>query len=171
MMLTKAPLPGPVHPDVMMLRNVLLEIPLGELLAYAAAAKTIGLGADDPAFRRRARTARAQLRRSGVNVVVVPGEGFLREKPEQTLARMEGRERRSMNRKARKVGESLAGIDVGQLAKDQQYAFFAQRTLVNLVYCATQTLTTRRMLAAVRQSESVLPMQRMLEVLTNGNPD
>jgi len=88
------PVSGQPHPDVLVVQEALAKLQPGENVPAGPIARKIGLDPKDDTFYRRAKTARDRLRRDGINVVAVPGEGFLRETAEQTLARHIGRERR-----------------------------------------------------------------------------
>ena len=162
------PIPGVPHPDVAVVTSVLREIESGGILPFEAVSKVLGYDARSAPGYRRAATARKHLRREGLNVIITR-IGFLRETSEQTLARHQGRERKSMRRKARKAGESLATINVLKLSLAQRADFFAERTINNVVYSVTDSRTQQKMLAAAKVSESVLPMQKALEVLGNGH--
>jgi hypothetical protein len=167
-MAKKAAIPFQPHPDVAIVRSLLAEIKPGEIMPYDKVAASISMTPKHPAFYSRHSTARNQLRRQGINIVVVPGEGFLRETTEQTLARHQGRERASMHRKARKAGESLATVDASTLTQEKQAEFFAERTINNVVYVATGSQARQKMLAAAKVATAEIPMAKALEVLQNG---
>lgn len=166
--MTAPPIPRMPHPDVAVVKSVLREIQPGDILPFDAVTKALGYDARTGPGYRRAATARNQLRREGISVVIA-GDGFLYETPEQTLARHQGRERKGMCRKARKAGESLATINVVKLTPDQRAEFYAERTTNNVVYRVTDSRMHQRLLAAAKVSEAVLPMQKALEVLGNGH--
>jgi len=166
--MAKKAIPFQPHPDVAIVRSLLAEIEPGEIMPYEEVAASISMKPSHPSFYSRHSTARNQLRKDGINIVVVPGKGFLRETAEQTLARHQGRERKSMHRKARKNGESLATVDAASLSQDKRAEFFAERTINNVVYVATGNQARQKMLAAAKVATAEIPMAKALEVLQNG---
>ena len=164
------PIPSQPHPDVAIVKAALLhDCQPGTVCPAATIAAAIQLKPTDPIFYRRQKKARDQLRREGVNIVSVRGEGFLRETPDQTMGRHQGRERKSMNRKARRNGESLAAVDVASFAEEKRAEYFAERTINNVVIVATGHQARQKMLAAAKATSAVLPMAKALLVLTNGS--
>ena len=162
------PIPRMPHPDVAIVKSVLREAKPGEIVPYEAVEKALGYSVRMAPGYSRTKTARNQLRHEGMNIVAVPGVGFLHETGEQALATHDGYERKGMCRKARKAGEKLANINPAALTQEQQYQFYAARTTNNIVYSVTGSKTQQKVLAAVKVSTSVLPMAKALEVLQNG---
>ena len=162
------PIPGQPHPDVAIVKDALRQIELGATISYDAVAQCIGLKPTNHVFRRRAHTARKQLRREGLNVVTVRGIGFLRQTADQTLAQHQGLERKGIRRKARKAGEALANVDIGALSEAKRPEFFAERTINNVVFQATSVSAAQKMLAAAKVSQAILPMAKALKILENG---
>lgn len=162
------PIPSQPHPDVAIVKSVLKEMKPGEVQPKEKAAAALGLKPDDPVLARRAAVARRQLRHEGINVICVPGVGFQWMTDEQTLTRHQGRERKGLLRKARKAGEALANIDVNALPEEKRPEFFAERTINNIVFLATNSQSRQKMLAAAKVAQKAIPMAKALEVLTNG---
>jgi hypothetical protein len=150
---------------VAVIQSALAEIKPGEIMPYDKAAAVLSLTTKDPVFYRRAASARANLRRQGISIIAVHGQGFLRETAAQTLARCNGRERLGIQRHSRKVGESLSGIDATALDKDQRDSYFAQRTINNIIHNACSVPTRQKLLGAVAASQCVLPMAQAVAVL------
>jgi len=162
------PIPGQPHPDVAIVAHVLRQLKPGDVVTYAAVAKAIGLADFDPIGRRRATTARRVLRAEGI-VVECSDQSFVRLDDVGILTRHSGRERKGINRKARRAGERLAAIDAVNLDANHRREFFAERTINNVVYMTTGHAAHKRLaIAIVASSMEVLPMARALEVLQNG---
>ena len=154
-----------IHPDVATVKALLSAAEIGGVIPYLTVSKAIAEPVTSPAFERRIKTAVGALRREGVNITRIPAKGLLRETNEQALARVQERERNSIGRKARKVGETLANIDVTALPTDRHADFFAERTINNLVFRATQPAARRKLALATANSNAVLPMADAIKAL------
>lgn len=157
------------HPDVEIIAAIFRKMVPGEVQPYDIAAKAVDMSPNDPVFFRRALAARRRLVRERISVVAAGGKrGFLRETPQQTVARHAGRERRSLHRKTERNGRSLSTVDVSALDGEQKSQFFAERTINNIAFVATGHAFKTKLLPVVKASCDTLPMARALELLMNG---
>jgi hypothetical protein len=154
---------------VAIVKHVLIELKPGDTIAREALAKAIGLTADDPVLYRRVTAASNQLRREGVVIAAQRGVGWIRMTDLMTLENHQGRERKSICRKARRAGERLAAVDAKQLPSEKQAEYYAERTINNVVFTATSAAGKTKMLAAAKAQSNTLPMALALDVLKNGD--
>ena len=162
------PVPGQPHPDVALVVSLFREMNPGDTVKYSRVAAAIAT-ADPAIIRRRSVAARRQLVQDGFDIVAVPAVGVHRNTAAETLARHEGRERRGIQRKAGKAAKALGTIDVAELSPDERFAFYAARTITNVIYAASGKTAGQKVLAAVKATEALLPMAKALEILRNGS--
>jgi len=154
------------HPDTQIIADLFASLNLGELVTYQQAAKALTMSPSDPVFRTRGRAAIKYLRIDrSINIGVIRKEGYVRETPEHTLARVRMSRRPSIRRRAKEVGELLSNTKPEELPEERRGEYFTERTVNNVIYQATATGTRKKLLAAVVQANATLPMARALEVL------
>ena len=159
------PIPGQPHPDVAIVKNVLREIEPGDVLPYEEAAKCLQLTADDPVFRRRSATARKQLEREQIVITCVPGKGFLRELPDQIKARVEGRETRTLRRKAGRNVRQLTAIDATKIPANERPELYGLLTVNRAVQVVTAKPARLKLVAAATAVSAELSVTKALQVL------
>ena len=167
----KPPISGLPHPDVEIVQGVFRNLTVGETITHEEVAKAIGMNADkdEEIVRRRATTARKRLcTNEGINIDAVRTLGYIRETDTQTLARVKGRDRRGVRRKARRMIKALECIEPGELNESQRQDYCAERMLAHVTYQANGPRAKQVMLAAAKVSQNQLPMSQALEVLKNG---
>jgi hypothetical protein len=160
------PVPGQPHPDVELIETELERLAPGEMVPYDPFEALLGYSVRRGVGYARMCTARRRLLSKGINIVVVRGEGLMRQTDAQTVATEAGS--RALRRLARRRGRRLATVDPAKLDEAQRAQFFAERTINNVVYVASGRETQQRVLAAAKVSQSQLPMAKALEVLSNG---
>ncbi len=161
------PIPGQPHPDVAIVKSVLMEIAPGEVVPYDTVAKCIGLRGDDPVFRRRCDTARKQLEKEGHVISCVRAEGVTMELGTQTKARVEGRETRSIQRKAKRNVRQLNTIDVSKIPAAQRPELYGLMTVNRAVQVVTSKPARLKLTAAATAVSAEITVTKALEVLMN----
>lgn len=165
------PIPGQPHPDVEIIKATLRELKPGEMIPPAAAAKAINATPADPAFWRRSTTARHQLEREGVVIVCATGQGFVRELPDQTLARVQGRETKTIRRRAGRNETQLRSINPADLPADQRPELYAMATIQRSVKTIVSKPAREKLLAAAKTVTAELTVSKALEVLREREQD
>jgi hypothetical protein len=148
----------PIHPNVQIVKSLLSLLKPGETASYEEISRAIGEPVKSRGFEARVKSAMRALHREGVNISRIKGESFLREDCCQSISRVQVRELKSMERKSRKTGRTLANINVSELPDAKKPDYFAMRTINNIVYAATQPAACKRVLAIARTSNAVIPM-------------
>jgi len=159
------PIPHQPHPDVAIVKAVLKDIPVGDVLPYADVARALSMSTSDPAFERRHSRARRQLEVEGIMVTCVPGVGFLRETAEQTRQRVSGRELRTIQRKANRTVRQLETIDIQAVPAEQRPEVYALMTQAKVAGVAAGKRANKKLAAAASDASSEIAMQKALEVL------
>lgn len=167
------PVRGQPHPDVFIIEGVLRNLQPGDSVPKQDLAAAIGMTLDDwKIVHRRVSRAKHRLRaREDINISAVPGVGYFRELPGQTVARVAEKERKSIRRKAHHSLQALRGVEVAALTSEQQHTYHATATIFGMTHRLNHESARQKVLAAVKVSRKQLPMADALEVLKNGGSD
>lgn len=164
-------LPGQPHPDVATMRHVLEEITPGAVLPYEEAARCIQVDYRSRVFRDRSSTARRQLEKEGVIISCVRGEGFMRELPTQTQARVSGREMKTLQRKARRNATQLASIDPSKIPEEDRPELYGLMTVTRVVQTVTSKRGKAKLTAACTAISSEVVTTKALQILQEREKD
>lgn len=159
------PVPGQPHPDVAIVKSVLSEVEPGSVIPYSKVAEAINYDPKSKEFYARCLTARKHLEREGVVFAAVPGEGFLRELPVQTKARVEGRETVSLRKKATRNITQLLSVDPRELPDGEQSELFAQLTINSVVKKVTGNAAKQKLIASSASASAEISVQKALDEL------